>query len=113
MRKIPFTTTVLLMFALCGVSLSGIAQDAGEFGADQFSRAIRSQDLDSFWLDQNMWMQYGYRPRFNTQLTPFTNLPSYSAGQNDYSYGTTLPAPSVANPLDKKSIQLTKYGTWH
>ncbi len=108
---------VLVLPLLCvfwfGVSPSGIAQEEGNFGADDLSQAVRSQDLDSFWLEQRKWMAYGYRPQVKAKLTPFTNLPAYSAGKNYYSYGIDLPTPSLENPYDKKRVQLTKFGTWH
>lgn len=108
----------LMVFFLTVICFSkvphGTAQDdAAQFGADDLSSAVRSQELDSYWLDQKKWMAYGYRPHIQANLAPFTNLPSYTANKNYYSYGTDLPAPSLENPYDKASVQLTKYGTWH
>ncbi len=113
MRFYCLPALLLLALFWFGAASSGTAQDIYGIPADNLSRAVQRQDLDSFWLEQRKWMAYGYRPRVKAHLTPFTNLPSYSAGRNYYSYGVDLPAPSLKNPYDKKSVQLTKYGTWH
>lgn len=107
-----FAVTFFLVLGF-GATPWGTAQDAGQFGADDLSEAVRNQDLDSYWLEQRKWAAYGYRPQIKGKITSFDNLPSYSAHKNYYSYGGELPQPTLANPYDKKSIQLTKYGTWH
>ncbi|MCA9068200.1 MAG: hypothetical protein KDA84_04720 [Planctomycetaceae bacterium] len=106
-------TLALLCVVFTCVSRSVIAQGAGEFGADQLSQAVRSQDLDSYWLDTKKWMAYGYRPQLKDKVTPWAKGPSYFSGKDSYTYGSDLPTPSLKNPFDKKNIQLTKYGTWH
>ncbi len=114
MKLQAFLIPVLLTSFVCIVTLTGRAQDtAAEFGADDLSRAVHQQDLDSYWLDQRKWMAYGYRPHLKANYRHFTNLPDYSPNHNYYSYGITYPAPPLKDPLNKKHIQLTKYGTWH
>lgn len=108
-----FLLLALLIVIFAGVTRSVIAQGAGEFGADQLSQAVRSQDLDSYWMDTKKWMAYGYRPQLESKVTPWAKYPSYFAGKDSYTYGSDLPAPTLKNPFDKKNIQLTKYGTWH
>jgi hypothetical protein len=100
------TAPALILF-----SLAGSAQD--EAGVDDLSRVVHSQDLDSYWSDQAMWTEFGYRPHVQAQTTPFTSLPSYFAGKNYYSFGTDLSSPNIDNPLDKTTIQQSPNGTWH
>ena len=102
---------LLILAGWCCVSSSGTAQEAA--GGDDLTGAVDKQDLDSYWLDQNMWAEYGYRPHVKAQVTPFVNLPTYGHSTGAYAYGTDLPTPSLQNPYDKTKIQLTKYGTWH
>jgi hypothetical protein len=113
MKKIPLTALMFLMIVLCAFTPAGMGQGASEFGADQLSNAVKNQDLDAYWADSTRWMEYGYRPQVKANITPWSTAPSYFAGKDNYSYGTDLPVPSLANPLEKKSVQLTKYGTWH
>ena len=113
MKKFSLTALLFLMIVLCALTPAGMGQGASEFGADQLSSAVRSQHLDAYWADTTRWMEYGYRPQVKDQVTPWSSTPSYFAGNNSYSYGTNLPSPSLVNPYDKTSVQLTKYGTWH
>lgn len=103
----------VLMLTVYGLCTMGTAQEASSTGSDELSRAIHKQDLDSYWLDQNMWMEYGYRPHVKAHLTPFTSLPTYGQSTGAYSFGTDLRASSLADPYDKQNVQLTKHGTWH
>ena len=103
----------LAILACCYASSYVMAQEASQEGAGQLSRAVDKDDLDAYWLDQNTWMEYGYRPHVKAQTTPFANLPTYGTTTGGYSFGTDLPTPSLKDPFDKTSVQLTKYGTWH
>lgn len=113
MRQFSLTAVLFLMIVLFARTPAGMGQGASEFGADQLSSAVRSQDLDAYWADTTRWMEYGYRPQVKANITPWSSSPSYFAGNDSYSYGTDLPKPSLVNPFDKKTVQLTKYGTWH
>ena len=102
---------VFSVFLFCGSH--GTAQDdtLGDLGI-----RVRQQNLDSYWLENRTWAEYGYRPHVTSHLTPFTSLPSPYAGKNYYSWGTNEPAATMNDILGRSSksdIQMTKYGTWH
>lgn len=111
----------LLGAAVC-VSLS-VAQeiDPGNLGLPG-----SGQDVDSYWIDQNTWLFYNFRPYVKTHMYRFTNIPSYSAGHNYYAYGTTpptggpgdeveVPVMPIEKPkvLDKSKVQVTRKPLWH
>lgn len=103
-----------VVFSLVICASSGMAEDGtlGDLGL-----RVRKERLDSYYLDHRIWEQYGYRPYATTQIRRFeSSLPTYTAGKDYYSYGTMLPVPSaekIGAASSKRSIQLTKYGTWH
>ncbi|QDU46792.1 hypothetical protein [Symmachiella dynata] len=80
-------------------------------GRRDLGAIVKQQDLDSYWLDQRAWYEYGYRPHVNLDRIHYP-----PRGVNSYSTG---PAWEVGDKLDlgdpaaKYKIQLGKDGTWH
>ena len=102
---------VVALAALLRVSGGSAQQDSvGDLGL-----TARQDDLDSFWLDSRNWYWYGYRPYTKVHMSRFMGgMPTWSSGQNSYSFGINEPAgnaPWEGGP--KVPFQLTKYGTWH
>lgn len=104
--------SIVMGAALVGLVLFCLSSSA-QIAVDDLSRAVDSQDLDSYWLDQRMWTEYGYKPHASAQPTRFTNLPSYFAGKNYYASGINMPTPSMMDPLNKNSTQIIGPGVWH
>jgi hypothetical protein len=108
-------TLFVAVFAFAALFASGgSAQD--DEGLGDLGIRVRQQNLDSYWLENRTWAEYGYRPHVTTNVTRFTNLPSVFAGRNYYAYGTVPPVitpQSIVGRPAKADIQMTKYGTWH
>lgn len=102
----------LLLVAAAWFS-AGRADDAGQTGADQIGSVVRSQDLDAYWADQATWLEYGYRPQVQVHNTPLAGMPTDWSSPGGYAYGDNPVMPSLDNPLDKHSVQLSEFGTWH
>lgn len=112
------TGSRILIAALFGLFLFGVsggsAQDSGDLG--DLGIRVRQENVDSYWMENRTWAEYGYRPTQTTSVKQFTNLPSYFAGKDYYSYGTTPPEITpkwIVGRTDKDAVQMTKYGTWH
>jgi hypothetical protein len=112
------TRSRILIVAALGLLMLGVsggsAQDSGDLG--DLGIRVRQQNLDSYWLENRTWAEYGYRPTQLTTVNRFTNLPSVFAGKDYYAYGTTNPTITpkwIVGRTSKDAVQMTKYGTWH
>lgn len=108
-----------ILFALCIVSLifvsGGSAQNADDTMGDLRLRA-QTEDLDSYWLDTNLWAFEGYRSNLKVNSTRFVGgMPSYNSGANSYSWGMNPPVnPAPLNAGENlNDFQMAKNGTWH
>src|SRR5262245_54300234 len=100
------------IFAAFAFVSDGSAQyaDPGNVGL-----ADPNDDYDSYWLDNRVWLFYGFRPH-TTKATRFEpSLPTWATGKQGYSFGMNQ------SPSDKPwygtsaeyPVQLPKAGTWH
>jgi hypothetical protein len=77
---------------------------------------VHKENLDSFWLEQSMWQQYGFRPYVTLHVHQFGGRLANSAYPGFTFYGITMPAVSakaINAESSKRRIQLARYGTWH
>lgn len=116
--KLPILVAAIVAVVF-GVS-GGTAQEgrtrSGESTLGDLGLRVRQENLDSYWLENRTWAEYGYRPHAMTHQTRFTSLPSPYAGRNYYAWGDQPQAhriyESVGRPY-KEDVQLSKYGLWH
>jgi hypothetical protein len=113
----------LALVSLAFVS-GGSAQDSSQYSGTQpgsvggLNNTVRQDDLDSYWLDNQNWYWYGYRPYTKVHLSRYApGIPSYYSSegtQGGYSFGINESAgnaPWEGGPPVK--FQLQKNGTWH
>mgnify|MGYP007073334118 FL=1 len=80
-------------------------------GRRDLGAIVQQQHLDSYWLDQRMWYEYGYRPQVKMQRLHYPNyLPDgYYVGP-DWTIKDKL---ELGDPAAKYKLQWGKDGTWH
>ncbi len=75
---------------------------------------VQQQNLDSYWMSERMWHEYGYRSHVNMQKTKWPGkLP---AGMKNYYYGPSWQIKDkldLGDPEAKFKVQWGKDGTWH
>jgi hypothetical protein len=124
-----FKPTIVLLLAVVSLVFvsGGSAQDSVQ--SSQYSgtrpgsvgglnNTVRQDDLDSFWLDNQNWYWYGYRPYAKVHMSRYApGIPGYFASggtRGGYSFGINESAgnaPWEGGP--PVNFQLQKNGTWH
>jgi len=112
--KWPFLAAIVLI-PMATLSAQGVnPKDENILAPRDLKQIVQSQELDSYWLDQRMWYEYGYRPHVKMQKVYWPRkLP---ADMKNYVYGPDWRIDhklDLGDPAAKYKVQWGKDGTWH
>ncbi len=104
----------LAPFASLAAADPNLKEQENILGRRDLQQIVQKQELDSYWLDQRMWYEYGYRPHVDMQRVHWpTKLPK---SLKPYYYGPSWKIKDkldLGDPKAKFAIQWGKHGTWH